>query len=517
MVVIAPAPLSFGPFRLDLRGRSLTRNGAHVGLGGRAFEVLAMLAAAGGQLVSKDVLLDQVWARAAVAENNLYAQISALRKALGEGVIVTVPGRGYRFATPTNDKEPPSADNADADRPTVAVLPFACLVGDAALEYFAHGLADELATALARFRSFFVCVPRLTIDLANGPADARLAAQRLGARYAIEGSVRAAAGRMRIVVRLVNVLSGLQLWAEGLDGTGKDIFELQDRVAGRVVSAIAPRLVSAEIKRVHNLPPSKGRPYGLLLRGLAQYCTRTRGGMEQAIRLLRRSIVLDPSYALAHAHLASIQWMMLAHFWARHDDPLVRDALRNAQTALALAADDPEVLLLVSTVLSTRGDDVDGAIAAADRSLALCPNQAATLRMQGVYRVFADEVGAAYASLAEADRLNSADTGVCSNWAHLVGQFATGEYDAAIATSGNLLLERPYFAPAMRYRAASLGLLGRVDEGRKVVKCIRDLDPTFSIARVRMHTEIDMNHAMKIPGVAAVLYEGLRRVSAPEG
>jgi len=313
-------------------------------------------------------VLDQVWSRVAVEENNLYAQISVLRKALGTDAIATVSGRGYRLAVPRNDEEPPSADKAeDADRPTVAVLPFACLADGALMNYFAHGMADEIATALSRFRSFLVCVP-LSINGVNAPADARLAAQRHGARYAIEGSVCAAPGRMRIIVRLVEVLSGLQLWAERLDGTIEDIFELQDRVAARVAAAVAPRLVSAEIMRVHDLPPGKGGPYCLLLRGLSQYCTRTRLGMEQAIRLLRKSIAIDPTYALAHAHLASIQWMMLTHFWATHDDPMVRDALGNAQTALTLAADDPEVLLLVSTVVGTRGDDVDGAISPCPRT-----------------------------------------------------------------------------------------------------------------------------------------------------
>jgi DNA-binding winged helix-turn-helix (wHTH) protein len=92
----------FGPFELDCHGRSVTRGGTPIALGGRAFDVLAALVGAGGELVSKDALLDQVWARVAVDENNLQAQVSALRKALGDDVIVTVPGRGYRLAAPAH-------------------------------------------------------------------------------------------------------------------------------------------------------------------------------------------------------------------------------------------------------------------------------------------------------------------------------------------------------------------------------------------------------------------------------
>ena len=92
-----PQPIAFGPFLLDRPGRSLTRAGVEISLGRRAFDVLCVLAAAGGGTVSKDALLEQVWPGLTVEENNLQVQISALRKALGDGMIATIPGRGYRL------------------------------------------------------------------------------------------------------------------------------------------------------------------------------------------------------------------------------------------------------------------------------------------------------------------------------------------------------------------------------------------------------------------------------------
>ena len=92
--------MNIGPFRLDPRGRSLTRDGVPIALGGRALDVLAVLAQAAGETVSKDDLLDRVWPGLTVEENNLQVQISTLRKALGDGWIVTVPGRGYRLVVP---------------------------------------------------------------------------------------------------------------------------------------------------------------------------------------------------------------------------------------------------------------------------------------------------------------------------------------------------------------------------------------------------------------------------------
>src|ERR1035441_5771750 len=109
----------FGPFRLDLRGRGLTRAGVPVPWGGRALDVLAVLAKAGGETVGKDALLDQVWPNLTVEENNLQVQISALRKALGEGWITTLPGRGYRLAS---SQPEPGPGSGRTDKPTIAVI-----------------------------------------------------------------------------------------------------------------------------------------------------------------------------------------------------------------------------------------------------------------------------------------------------------------------------------------------------------------------------------------------------------
>ena len=117
----------FGPFRLNPRTRSLTRDNGPVSMGGRALDVLAVLASAAGETVGKDALLNQVWPGLTVQENNLQVQISALRKALGEGWIVTVPGRGYRLAVPSKGAGP-SARNPEMmlegpalpDRPWIA-------------------------------------------------------------------------------------------------------------------------------------------------------------------------------------------------------------------------------------------------------------------------------------------------------------------------------------------------------------------------------------------------------------
>ncbi|HKX93907.1 MAG TPA: winged helix-turn-helix domain-containing protein, partial [Methylibium sp.] len=95
-----PARLRFGRFELQPTERRLLADGAPLALGARAFDMLCLLAASGGRLVSKDELLDTVWAGLVVEENNLQVQASTLRRLLGADAIATIPGRGYRFALP---------------------------------------------------------------------------------------------------------------------------------------------------------------------------------------------------------------------------------------------------------------------------------------------------------------------------------------------------------------------------------------------------------------------------------
>ena len=514
--------LAFGPYRLDARDRSLTRDGNHVALGARALDVLAVLASADGQFVGKDALLDQVWSRVAVAENNLHAQISALRKALGDAAIVTVPGRGYRLALAGRAVGAAPLDVApwedmQAAKPSVAVLPFASLAGDAAEQYFAHGMAEELTTALGRIRSFLLIVPPVGAATAGGPADARQAARQLGVRYVVEGSVRSDAGKTRVLVRLAEAATGQLLWTERIEGTTDDVFALQDRVTARVAAAIAPRIIAAEIAHAQCRHPSRPRPYDLLLAALSQYGARTRAGTEGAIRLLRRAVVLDPGYALAHAHLANNLWWMIAHGWLHADDPIVGDMLVSAEAALALDPENPEVLLLVSVIICSCGNDLDGGIAKIECALDLNPYSAVAFRLLGVLQSYAGEPAAAFASLERADRLNPFNRGLMPNHGHYLAHFCNGDHAAVVESTGRLLLDQPSFIPALRWRAASLGLLGEVAEGRRVVERIRTASPDFSVSWARRFIEVDMNNVFKSPGMAEAFCIGLRQSGMREG
>src|SRR5215467_8616424 len=230
--------ISFGRFRLDLARRELRRDEKLVRLGSRALDILCVLASAGGKLVTKDELMERVWAGVVVEEHNIQVHISALRRALaedgdGESWIVTVPGRGYRLLPQPG---PPAADNAAAEpralvpeQPSLAVLPFLNLSSDLEQEYFADGMVEEIITALSRIRWLFVIARNSSFTYKGQTADVKRVGRELGVRYVLEGSVRKSGNRVRITCQLIDAGTGAHLWADHFDGPLEDVFDLQDR------------------------------------------------------------------------------------------------------------------------------------------------------------------------------------------------------------------------------------------------------------------------------------------------
>jgi TolB-like protein len=220
----------FGRFRFDLGRRELWCDGAPVRLGSRALDVLSALAAAKGNVVTKDELLARVWPGLVVEENNLQVQVSALRKALdedksGQSYLVTVPGRGYRLIGLIGNSNEPALP----DKPSIAVLPFQNMSDDPKQEYFADGMVEDIITALCHMRWLFVIARDSSFVYKGRTVDVKQVGRELGVRYVVEGGVRKAAHRVRITAQLIDASTGAHLWADHFDGDREDIFDLQDR------------------------------------------------------------------------------------------------------------------------------------------------------------------------------------------------------------------------------------------------------------------------------------------------
>src|SRR6201999_2485584 len=134
------------------------------------------------------------------------------------------------------------------DKPSIAVLPFENMSGDREQEYFADGMVEEIIIALSRFKWLFVIARNSSFTYKGKAVNVKQVGHELGVRYVLEGSVRKAAGKVRITGQLIDATTGAHVWAERFESALDDIFELQDQVTEAVVGAIAPQLERAEIE-----------------------------------------------------------------------------------------------------------------------------------------------------------------------------------------------------------------------------------------------------------------------------
>jgi TolB-like protein/class 3 adenylate cyclase len=228
------------------------------------------------------------------------------------------------------------------DKPSIAVLPFQNMSGDPEQEYFADGMVEDITTALSRFTTLFVIARNSSFTYKGRAVDIKQVGRELGVRYVLEGSVRKAAGRLRITGQLIEASSGAHLWAEKFDGALEDVFELQDAVTERVVGAIETSVNQAEINRSRAKPTGNLDAYDYYLRALQQYTLYTRAGSDAAIENAQKAISLDPDYALAKALLSSTYMSRRIRGWGATGEPA--KALAVAREAIAQDSNNPSVL-----------------------------------------------------------------------------------------------------------------------------------------------------------------------------
>ena len=152
------------------------------------------------------------------------------------------------------------------EKPSVAVLPFQNMSGDPEQEYFTDGMVEEIITALSRIRWLFVIARNSSFTYKGRTVNVKQIGRELGVRYVLEGSVRKGGGRVRITAQLIDAGTGAHLWADKIEGSLEDVFDLQDRVASSVAGVIEPTLRQAEIVRAQRKRPESLDAYDLYLR-----------------------------------------------------------------------------------------------------------------------------------------------------------------------------------------------------------------------------------------------------------
>ena len=448
---------AFGPFILDPGERRLTRDGRRLAVPGKAWQILLILAEAGGRLVPHDTLRARLWPNVVVEDRTLTVHMSTLRKALANGspaeVIETVPRAGYRLALPVQVLSSVAAASPPADATTLAVRPFA--TGDlaAADNYLGVGIADALSTALGTVPGLAVSPVDAVDDLAS--------ARSLGVGHLLEGTVQRSDEGLRVSARLIDVASGRTEWSERFERPQPDGAALQDAIAHRVATSLPD---AANDHELHSYRPRAAEAYFLQLEARAHLKPFTRLPLIKALTLFEQALTLDPDYAMAHAGLASTYLLMASTAMLRplQVDEAMPMARRHAQRAIALDDGLAEAWAALGRVKMEYDWDWDGAEADLAHAVAL---NSSSVEALGTFGQFLSAMGRhdeAIEAMEQAQRLDPRSVETLQHLA--IVYWMAGHAERALEAVGESLKVLPASTRAHYGRMMILDQLGRRDE-----------------------------------------------------
>jgi adenylate cyclase len=401
------------------------------------------------------------------------------------------------------------------DKPSIAVLPFQNMSGDAEQEYFTDGMVEDIITALSRFRSLFVIDRNSSFTYKSKAIDVKQVGRELGVRYVLEGSVRRAADHLRISGQLIDASTGGHLWADHFDGVLEDVFELQDRVTSSVVGAIAPKLEQAETERAMRKPPESLDAYDCFLRALPHFHSFARDGFLEARRLFRRATDLDPTYAAAYGYQVWCIITSLTSGWLADPEREITEGVRLARRALATGINDPVALLGGGGGLAFLAGELENGIGHVDRAILLNPNYAFAWSVSGFLRMYRGEHADALERFEHAIRLSPFDLGAHTYYAGMSQALVfAGRFDEAISLARKAALGNPNGTVPARWEAIACALSGRIVEAREALARMRAIEPDL---RLR-HLESGRGVAAQFRRAEdrALVIEGLRIAGLPE-
>ena len=420
---------------------------------------------------------------------------------LGEQSVKNIarPIRVFRILPEAKTSAAPEAGKPDqpvgaaAKKPSIAVLPFANMSGDPEQEFFVDGLTEDILTELSRRRELFVISRTSTFVYKGQSANLREVAQKLGARYLVEGSVRKSGDRLRVTVQLIDTASDSHIWAERYDRKLDDIFEIQDEITAAIVATLPGRLEAAQHDQLTRTKPSSMAAYECVLTAKVLHHRSTRDDNEQAQRLIARALELDPEYGHAYAWRGCILGQAWGYGWCADKDATFDEVERVLAKAVVLDDNDADVHRILAAVAILR-NDMHRARYHQDRALALNPNYDLVVVQTGELFTWLGQSKEGVEWIHKAMRLNPHHP--ARFWSHLGRAYFVGrQYAQAIESFMHL---STMDAQQHAFVAASYGLLGDQTAAAAHVARVRQLDPELDIQKLlaTMHyaNEADLAH-----------------------
>ena len=408
---------------------------------------------------------------------------------LGEQSLKNIarPVRAFRAALATTAQPPVNRVSlALPDRPSIAVLPFENMGGEAAKAYFADGIAEDIITGLSQLRWLFVIARNSSFTYLGRHVDVRQVGRELGVRYVLEGSVRWVGNRVRVTAQLIEAATGTHIWAERYDRQPDDVFAIQDEITSSVIGCIQPELLSAEHGRVTLTPPQNLDAWENFVRAMFLYSQHTDASTREALGFLDNAITLDATYARAHGLMALCLGWRAFQGWEDRPTAFARGMIA-VDRAVACDARDPWAYVAQGMIISADRDNA-AAIAAVERAIAVSPNFAFAHALLGCMHVMGGRPEQGIAAIDIGVRLSPRDTFADEYFLYYAfAHFQAGRYAMAAAEAQRAIQLRPGHPVLYVMAGASFGLSGQVAQAQAMIAKVRELVPTMRARDMEEH------------------------------
>jgi adenylate cyclase len=362
------------------------------------------------------------------------------------------------------------------DKPSIAVLPFTNISGDAEQDYFADGMVEDIITALARYRHLFVIARNSSFTYKGRSVDVKQVGRELGVRYVLEGSVRKAANKVRITGQLIDAATGHHIWAERYDRDLNDIFALQDEITQQVAGAIEPELLKLESGRAASRSGANLNAWDLVQQGMWQFHQVTPAGHKRARELFREALKLGPKMPDAHIWLARVSAGIVAFGWSTDEQSDLQEGLAAAHTAIQLDEKDPYAHYALA-IMSVFANALAQAVQSGMEAVEISPSFALGFFVVGTGQIFNGNAKGSIDAFERALRLNPYDP---QNFVFIqllaLAYYFDAQLDKALQTAVRASKIRPTWLPTLETLALCYAHLDRIAEARACLNQMRSLE-----------------------------------------
>lgn len=371
-------------------------------------------------------------------------------------------------------------------QPSIAVLPFKNLFAQTGHDHIAAGLTEDLVEGFSRVPSLFVISRLSTTAYVSQNRCLEEIGAALGVRYLLSGSLRTSGSRLRLIAELADVDTGLTLWISRFDESIGDLLDLQNYLAERVVASVAPRIRSAELKRLHRKRAEDYDAYELFLRAQEHMHSASRNIFESSQALFEAAIRREPYYATALSWLAYWHLLRVAQGWSTDASQDTARAEHFAARAAECDPTEPMAYAVQGHIAAYLHRDFDLAFSRFDAALELSPNNPRACLWSAYAQAWSNNGSAAVQQIDRAMALSPYDPLVCAYSAGAgLAYLAVGQYARSAEFALRCMRENHGYSAAYKLLICSLVLLGREDEARTSAHRLLSIEPAFTVEGFR--------------------------------